>query len=66
MTPVLDISYPIMAPALLPELDAPMNSRVAASLREETQMEQLVYEIIHFTPDYAEMLALDGVSRLSN
>lgn len=46
------------------DVDLPLNSRLAASRREQTEIEMLVNEILLFAPDYAEQLALDGLNRM--
>lgn len=46
------------------EEELPLNSRAAMMRREQVEIELLVQEILHFDPDYAEQLALDGLNRL--
>lgn len=51
-------------PSLSIDTELPLNSRLAMTRREETAIELLVHEILHFDPELAEQLALDGLNRL--
>lgn len=56
---------PIASPQMLfPPMDVAFNSCTFSRWREDAELETLVNEMIHFDPEYAQQLALNGMDRL--
>jgi hypothetical protein len=67
MTALIDHPNAAQVMADLPLDDGtPCNSRIAYTMREETRMELVALELVHYMPELAQMLAEKGRERFLN